>query len=295
MSPASQAARASRLGELSRAAAIRAYARPRIRSGVRRFAPVRRPEKWVFLLGCYESGLAELCELLGGHPDIRTLPVEGVALTGELPTPEQLGWSRLWLGCRDAMRLPPGPEPERAARIVHDWSPWWQRGGRCFVDASVASLLRMRWLDVHFPGAHFIGITRDGFSVAEEIRRRGRPRGEAARRVGSRYSIELAGEQWLDANRRLLEGSAQLRRYHQTSYEALAADPVRELGAIHQFLALPLVCVRRLWDDVAVGIQRVRIRDENAAARGRLGEADRRRLAERLGAMQHRLGYASEI
>lgn len=48
------------------------------------------PKKWVFIVGCYNSGTTLLNQILSCHPDILTLPDEGAFLTRRVPTPEGL-------------------------------------------------------------------------------------------------------------------------------------------------------------------------------------------------------------
>lgn len=41
------------------------------------FTPVPRPDKWLFVVGCYNSGTTLLAEMLSRHPNISGLPTEG--------------------------------------------------------------------------------------------------------------------------------------------------------------------------------------------------------------------------
>ena len=54
-----------------------------------------KPERWIFVVGCYKSGTTLLTKILSQHPLIGSMPNEGVAFTDALPYPEQYGWTRM--------------------------------------------------------------------------------------------------------------------------------------------------------------------------------------------------------
>ena len=56
--------------------------RPWFRSFLSKFYRPREPKKWLFLVGCYNSGTTLLRDILNEHPEIKGLPLEGVRLTG---------------------------------------------------------------------------------------------------------------------------------------------------------------------------------------------------------------------
>ncbi len=75
---------------------------------IRAFAGDR---KWVFILGCNNSGISLLHHLLSSHPDIATLPAEGHFLTSVLPVPMTLDVGRIWtekIGCFDSRSMTAG-------------------------------------------------------------------------------------------------------------------------------------------------------------------------------------------
>src|SRR5690242_5444088 len=65
-----------------------------------------RDHKWVFILGCYNSGTTLLDQILSGHPQFSGLNEEGVMLTDQLPRPEDFQWRRMWWKCEDKMMIP---------------------------------------------------------------------------------------------------------------------------------------------------------------------------------------------
>ena len=63
------------------------------------------PDRWVFVVGCYNSGTTLLANLLEAHPAINGLAREGVELTDALRRPELAGWPRMcWAGRASARK-----------------------------------------------------------------------------------------------------------------------------------------------------------------------------------------------
>ena len=55
-----------------------------------------QPDRWIFIIGCNNSGTTLLKSILTKHPLIAGFTREGVYLTDRLPFPEQFGWPRMW-------------------------------------------------------------------------------------------------------------------------------------------------------------------------------------------------------
>ena len=81
-----------------------------------RWGRVLAPDRWVFIIGCYNSGTTLLKDLLAEHPHIGVLAGEGVKFSDALPRPEDFGWQRMWCQCIEQMHLDP-KDAERANRI----------------------------------------------------------------------------------------------------------------------------------------------------------------------------------
>jgi hypothetical protein len=217
-----------------------AYRRAPVRRVVRALHGPRFPKKWVFVVGCYNSGTTLLHDLIGLHPDVATLPREGVRYTAELSRPEDYGWTRMWSECVDRIALAPQREPDRARTIVADWSPLFDSRRRVFLEKSISNLPRMEWLDLNFAHAYFVGIIRNPYAVAEGIRRHARPRPPVSDRFGDRYPIELPARQWLVANTMLMDRSQHVERFTLLRYEDLVTEPVVSLGKVFRFLEEPI-------------------------------------------------------
>ena len=282
-------------GRVARAAlsslVLRAYLHEGGRRAARLVCSKRKPARWAFVVGCYSSGTTLAKDLISAHPDVRTLPVEGVRLTSVLPMPEDFGWNRMWGRCEEHMI--PDAGPEGARRVVEDWSPWWGRGGTVFLEKSVANGARIPWLDANFENAHFVGIIRNGYCVSEGIRRRGRPQGSVAEKVGPRYPISMCAEQWIAANERLLEASEKVTNFYPISYERLVESPAEVLVKVWRFLGLEPAPVREESGAVEIYGQRFPLRDMNPESLSRLAPGDVEEIAPILGPMQARLGYGS--
>ncbi len=195
------------------------------------------PQKWVFVVGCYNSGTSLLADLLSQHPQFCGTSNEGVALTNRLARPESFGWPRLWGPCMDELLLDPEAvhAATRAEAIKRQWSFSYSREAPVLVEKSIANGARIPFFAKHFAPAFFVHIVRDGFAVAEGIRRKARPMNYGNDRYGSSYPLEACLDQWCLANsvidRSLVEGVPK-DNYIQLRYEDLCDDVEGSLSAI---------------------------------------------------------------
>ena len=121
------------------------------------------PNRWIFIVGCYNSGTTLLRSLLSQHPEIDALPSEGVRLTDALPRPEDVGWHRLWCRCLNDVRLPVDEDmAPRSARIRRHWSLALPGKPANVLEKSIANTARMPFLQAGFPPAYFIYMIRNG-------------------------------------------------------------------------------------------------------------------------------------
>lgn len=192
---------------------------------------VPSPNKWVFIAGCYNSGTTLLNSLLGSHPSVSALPTEGQYLTDQLPTDHEIGLSRMWTVREDMYRLDGSSVGPDVIRIKKEWGSRHDRSRPVLLECTPANVARMRWLDKNFENAHFVAIVRNGYAVAEGIRRKGRPSENLAR-----WPIARAASQWERSNEIMLEDSAHLKKFLLIKYEDLVEDPVAGLNQICRFL-----------------------------------------------------------
>ena len=199
---------------------------------------MRQPQKWLFLVGCFNSGTTILRRLLESHPDISSFSREGAKLTSAFPDLEAGGWPRMMYVNRDKWQLPDEGAAERVKMAQKDWSIWFDPEASVFLEKSIDHATRMVWLDRHFPNCYFVVITRNGYCVNEGIMRRAKPTGEAFTKVGGRYPPDLVAKQWVYFDETISKSLEQVERSHSLRYEDLMKNPDCELTNIFEFLNL---------------------------------------------------------
>jgi hypothetical protein len=255
-----------RIRQLSRSAGRRLGRRAWFRRAVRPFVRVPEDRRWAFVLGCYDGGTTLLHDLIAASGDCARLPGEGVFLTSELVAPEALGWTRLWWKVRDELVTREARGRPDAEVVRKDWCFWYDTSRPVFLEKSCSDALRVAWLDRSFPEARFVALTRNGYAVAEGIRRRAGEGYYALPPGLDRYPIEWCAEQWTATCAAVDDGLAGVDpdRVLRVRYEDLCADPRAWMTRIGSFLGLP--------DLSAVPVDHVR--DQNAGAIARLTGAD---------------------
>ena len=180
--------------------------------------PVPTPEKWVFVVGCYNSGTTLLAELLGRHSRISALPTEGHFITDQLVRDYDVGLPRMWVEREDLFRMTEASEGPDVVRLKKEWGSRLDLRKPILLEKSPPNGARTRWLQAHFENAYFIAIVRNGYAVAAGIRKKAEPHHIA----GERWPIEMAAYQWARSNEVLLEDAAHLR--------SAALGPIRRPG-----------------------------------------------------------------
>lgn len=254
---------------------------------------VREPKTWVFMGGCYNSGTTILREIIGSHPEVASLPREGVEMTDAFPDLEQNGWVRMWFRNAEVADLSDRDPRKMAERAMRHWSIWWKRGADVFLEKSIVHGAWMPVLEKGFTNARFIGVIRNGYCVCEGIRRRAAPTGPAREVIGSEtYPIQEVGKQWNFANEVLQRDKASVAQYHEIHYEAFAENPTEHIREIFRFIGVDDSLVSANDDGtVQVGERSFNIRNQNDASLARLSPEDRTALYQTIGPMMDRLGY----
>jgi len=226
---------------------LRAWTNPRVRRITYAF-PALQPYRPVFVVGCYNSGTTLLRKLIGRHPDTCMIPWEGARFSEVLTRPEDLGWVRMWWQCEAYVRKVARSQPLIAERLMADWMPWICRGG-ILVEKSVSNVPRMGWLSANFPGARFVGISRDPIPVVEGILRRAKPRGGALAQLRSAgyesYTALMAAAQWKRSVELMHLEAASLGKgaWCHITYEDLVRDPQGIMDGVFSFLNLRPITV----------------------------------------------------
>jgi hypothetical protein len=252
--------------------------------------PLVRPDKWVFLVGCYNSGTELLMRLLGTHPRISSLPQEGQFLTDQFPADYELGLPRMWVLREDLFRLTendPGPD---VVRLQREWIARLDRSKPVFLEKSPPNAARTRWLQCHFENAHFVAIVRNGYAVAEGIRRKAEPR-----HLQGGWPLDLCARQWNRSNVILLEDSKYLERVMWLRYEDFVRDPAGEVDRVLRFLGLHAASaemdLERSW---AVHEKNDPIRDMNRESISRLSPEEIQIVTHEAEPMLRYFGYLCE-
>ena len=185
---------------------------------------VREP-KWIFVVGCYNSGTTLLAHLIGKAPDICELSTEGVALTKEYCGPESFGYNRLWYLCEDKLKFDRQLREPSPNKIKSDWIRSAGRGCSYIVEKSVVNSLHISWLHSRFNSPYFIWIVRNPYAVCEGIRRRTLGKERVGFEKGEPYPIRLCAEQWVRSNEVIYKQVKNLSSLYVVRYEDLTADP----------------------------------------------------------------------
>lgn len=231
------------------------------------FTPIVKPEKWVFIVGCYNSGTELLSSLLGSHREVAALPVEGQFLTRQFKPDYELGLPRMWALREDLFRLTEQDAGPNVRRLHREWLMRLDRSRPVFLEKSPPNAARTRWLQANFHNAHFVALVRNGYAVAEGIRRKAEPR-----HLENGWPLDLCARQWNRSYQIMLEDAAHLRHVCWTRYEDLAANPGAEMTRIFEFLGLDPAGASEIQADRswAVHEKDEPIRDMNAESISRL-------------------------
>jgi len=229
------------------------------------FCRVPEPEKWVFVVGCYNSGTTLLRKILGSHPQINALSAEGQYLTDQLPSDHEIGLSRMWVKREDIYRLTEMDEGPDVTRIKKEWGMRLEGSGSLILDQTPANAARTRWIQKNFNNSYFIGMIRDGYAVSEGISRKANP-------VHSKngWSLKDAAYQWSRSNEILLEDSDRLDNFAWCKYEDLTENPSVEIKRLTSFLGITDIdqsALKRSW---SVHERDTGIRNMNGESFGRL-------------------------
>jgi hypothetical protein len=196
--------------------------------------PVPAGKSWVFLVGCYNSGTTLLSELLGQHASIAALPTEGQFITDQFVKDYNIGLPRMWVDREDLFILTENDTGPDLVRLKKEWSMRLDTNRPILLEKSPSNVAKMRWLQRHFENAHFIGIVRNGYAVAEGIARKAEPH-----HLKEGWPIEKCAWQWRRSNEVMQQNIAHIKRFLPVTYEALTNDTSGTLNRITRFLGIP--------------------------------------------------------
>lgn len=247
--------------------------------------PLPRPKRWVFIVGCYNSGTTLLHDMLATHPSVGSMAWEGQFFTDQFPLPLDVGLPRLWALAPERFRLGAADGAEvDVSRLKRQWGARINHPDRpILIEKSPTNAGRTRWLEAHFEDAHFIGIVRNGYAVAEGIRRK------------AGHDIALGARQWAASNEIMLADFPSLRRSKLIRYEDLAENTSGLLREIGEFIGLEMDEVRGLDEDWSIHGHVRPIANLNANSFASLTPEDADAVRREAGGMLARLGYDAEV
>lgn len=229
-----------------------------------------KPERWIFVIGSYNSGTTLLASILRNHSLIGGLRTEGAFLTDALPYPEKFGWPRMWCMCLDKIQLKPEPNNAVVAdRIKRQWSLWFPRHTPNLVEKTVSNAARIPFLETFFKPAYFIYIVRNGYAVAGGIQLKANLR-RWKNSEYDRYPIELCAQQWRVTDEIVERDSKAVTNFLQIYYEELVSMPNETVRKVTDFLGIAPLDEDSLAGDWVVHGVKSTIRDMNRASLQRL-------------------------
>lgn len=195
--------------------------------------PMPKDKTWVFLVGCYNSGTTLLAELLAQHQSISALPTEGHFITDQFVKDFDIGLPRMWVDREDIFCLDENDTEPDPVRVKKEWAMRLDLSKPVLLEKSPPNSAKTRWLQAHFENAHFIGIMRNGYAVAEGITRKADPK-----HLINSWPIEKSAYQWKRSNEVLQQDAKHLKRFIWVTYEDLADDTEGTLNKITDFIGV---------------------------------------------------------
>lgn len=240
-----------------------------------RYASLQAAHRWVFIVGCNNSGTTLAHDVLAATGRFSFLPNEGQRYTEVLGRGDRKGHERVWSEYLDELRRTEESSPDGGRRLLFDWLE--ELGPQVkprVLEKTTTNAIRMRWLQAVFPQAAFIGMVRDAYAVCEGIRRK------------AGKSVERSARHWARVNQVMLADAQQLERFHLLKYEQFVSSPQTVLPDLAQFLDLPTAELTRAFD--AVG----EVRNMNQDSLKRLTPEEIRTIGREAGDVLASLGYS---
>ncbi len=271
---------------------VRLYSIPAARALFKIFMPSNTPPRWIFIVGCYNSGTTLLQKILGAHPQISALPREGVRFTRMLSNLEMNGHHMLWDEHYKKEVIPSGNPKSAYEKIVADWRIFWKSSTKACLEKSIANTARIEWLDRNFPNACFLGIHRNGYCIAEGLHRRARPPQWLRDKTGEdRYPLSMTADQWVTANQEMLRGMEKVSCKKVIKFEEFVASPFSYLCSLFEYLDLSTNCLLETRNGISINGVNFEIKNPNPESINRLDRQDIKEVTPIIAQMMDELNY----
>jgi len=210
------------------------------RSSIRRFMamffPEAKPEKFVFMTGCYNSGTTVVKDAICLHPAIDSPPIEGSAITTDLLDFDKGLFPRAMI--HNAGALANGAEYRiNSRRYRREIWPWW-KGGVVFLDKSISNTPMMKNISAAFPGCYFINIIRDRQGTVDGIIKKSTPSMSVSDLIGESYSRSLLENQWAAMYEMVVDCDCAPGRFLNITFADFLAEPKEQVVKAWRFLGL---------------------------------------------------------
>lgn len=213
---------------------------PLFKKGLELTGTELKPHKWIFIIGCYNSGTTLLSTILSQHPNISAMEDEGTILSGYLNRPEDFGWQRMWVACESEVSLDDSLENQALAqKIKKHWSHFLSTDpNKVLLEKSIVNTTRLPFLNAFFQPAYFIYLVRNGYAVAEGIQRKANPGKYENPVFKNKYTIEQCAKQWQRTHEVVEQYKSKCLHFYQVYYEDLTENPQEVLKSVTDFLEL---------------------------------------------------------
>jgi hypothetical protein len=262
-------------------ATLRLYIKMKLSRVAWRFMPPPEPGKWVFIVGCYNSGTTLLHQLLSSHPEIGSMPNEGQFFSDVLPAGRQHGLPRLWALQPETFHMKETTSGYDIDKLIRQWAWMYDDAAKpILLEKTILHSARTRWLQQHFPESYFIALFRNGYAVAEGIRRK------------EKHALDKCITQWAVSNEILLDDLHYIKNKLTVSYEDLTADAVSVMKKVTDFLSISELPAHVFEKEFIIHKQEGTISNQNNKSFERLTAADISMMNSIAAPVLERLGYA---
>lgn len=238
------------------------------------------PQKWVFIVGCYNSGTTLLHRVLEQHPVIGSMPNEGQFFNTVLPAGSDHNLRRLWAIKPDLFCLDENSKGINVNKLKRQWAWMYNNVHKpVLVEKTILNAARTRWLQKYFPNSYFICLFRNGYAVAEGIHRK------------EKHPIEQCIEQWTVSNEILLRDMEHLQNKLILRYEDFTAEPAKYLESIADFLGIDSFPQQVLYNEFTIHKVEAKISNQNEKAIRNLKPDDIAIIKKIGGNLLEKLGY----